>query len=379
MGRRRRSAWGTIAEVSPGVWRIRYWGKDPVSGEYRRRSCTVRGSRVEAERRRAELMVEHSDEAPCPTVGQVWERWALPDLERRVEGGDVAASTLRQYRFAWGKHVEGRWSSVECDAVRPLAVQQWLYGLQLNAARQGLSLLRLVLDYAARYELVPHNVARERYLMPSKATVDPMDSGVWSLPELRETWGFVRGTWMEGAFLLCGFAGLRVGEAIGVRSEDVSEEVVDGVRLAVVSVSRQVSQEDGVTDVLKTPQSRRVVPVAGSAGERLLELAASSGGYLSGDGLGGPSTRARLTKAWRRLALHEGLRHPLRNLRNSWQTWMRWSMRVPVWAIEPMMGHRVDGVTGEHYDRPQRQLFCEVVAEAYLARPYDAGWPRWDD
>jgi len=360
-----------MSEPSPGVWRIRYWAAG--SDGYRRRSVTVRGTRIQAEQKRAELMLAHSDDAPCPTVGEVWRSYALPDLERRVEGGDASPGTLKQYQCAWGKHVEPVWGASQCDSVCPLAVQQWLYGLPLNAAKQGLSLLRIVLDYAVRYELVPHNVARERYLMPSQQTVGSMDAGIWSLEELRETWGAVRGLWFEPVFLLCGFAGLRVGEALGVRSEDVSAAVVGGVRLAVVSVSRQVS-DDGPTDLLKTPQSRRAVPVPGSAGERLLEIASACDGWLAGDGMGGPSTRARLTKAWRRCPLPEGMRHPLRNLRNSWETWMRWSMRVPPWCIEPVMGHAVQGVTGQHYDRPQRELFCEVIAQAYSERPYDGGW-----
>lgn len=373
--RKRRSAWASITEVRAGeVYRIRFWGKG-TDGQYRRRSCTVRGSRLEAERKRSELMLLHSDDAPCPTVGEVWERWALPDLKRRVDSGDASAGTLRQYLCAWGKHVQPTWGAVQCDAVRPLSVQQWLYGLPLNAAKQGISLLRIVLDYATRYELVPHNVARERYLMPSKSTIDTMDAGIWSLDELRRTWAVVRGTWMESAYLLCGFGGLRVGEALGVRCSDIDEATVDGVRMAVVTVHQQVT-ETGLTDVLKTPQSRRVVVIAGSAGVRLLELSQTESVYMSGDGMGGPSTRARLTKAWRRLDMPDELRHPLRNLRNSWQTWMRWSMRVPVWCIEPMMGHKVAGVTGEHYDRPQRELFCEVIADAYSARPYDAEWGR---
>lgn len=324
-------------------------------------------------------MLAHSEDAPCPTVGEVWDSYAMPDLVRRVEGGDASPGTLRQYGSWWRRHVEPTWAAVQCDQVRALAVQQWLYGLPLNAARAGLSLLRIVLDYAVRYELCGHNVARERYLMPSASTVNAMDDGIWSLDGLRETWDAVRGRWFEAAFLLAAFGGLRVGEALGVRSEDVRAANVGGQALAVVSVRRQVSQE-GVTDVLKTPQSRRAVPIAGSAGTRLIRLAAASDGYLSGDGMGGPSTRARLTKAWRACPLPDGMRHPMRNLRNSWQTWMRWEMRVPVWAIEPIMGHRVAGVTGEHYDRPQEVLFCEVVAEAYAARPYDAGWDarHWD-
>ena len=30
-------------------------------------------------------MLLHSDDAPCPTVREVWESYALPDLERRLD------------------------------------------------------------------------------------------------------------------------------------------------------------------------------------------------------------------------------------------------------------------------------------------------------
>ncbi len=380
MTRKKRAAWGALTQVDAGTWRIRYWSSGPDG--YRRRSKTVRGTRLDAERARSELMLEHSEDAPCPTVGEVWERWMLPDLERRVDSGDVARSTLDQYRWGWQRHVEPVWSHVQCDAVRPLAVQQWLYGITATAAKQGLLLLRMALDYAVRYELVGHNPCRERYVMPSKSTVSERDKGVWTLDELGEVWRVAHGTWWESAFLLCAFGGLRVGEALGVRSEDVGAATVDGVRLALVRVERQAAPS-GVTDVLKTPQSRRTVAIPGRAGQRLLELAASAPDYLSGDGLGGASTRYRLRKAWERCSLPDRLRHPFRNLRNSWQTNMRWTMRVPPFLIEPMMGHRLQGVTGQHYDRPDAEMFAEAVAEAYRARPFDAGWTwvdgqKWD-
>ena len=64
----RRSAWASITEVERGErYRIRYWAKG-TDGQYRRRSCTVRGTRKDAERVRSELMLEHSEDAPCPTV-----------------------------------------------------------------------------------------------------------------------------------------------------------------------------------------------------------------------------------------------------------------------------------------------------------------------
>jgi len=370
-GKKRRSAWGSIASAGDGVWRLRYWGKDS-SGQYRRRSETVRGTRKDAERRRAELMLEHSEDAPCPTVGQAWERWAWPDMERRFGDGDVSRNTMRQYRSAWARHVAPTWADVPLDAVRPLAVQQWLYGLGRTQAEQGTKLLSKVMDYAVRYEVVPYNPMRERYVMPSKSTVGAQDAGVWSLAELGPLWASLRGQWFEPAFILAAFGGLRVGESLGPMASEVGLRDVGGVPVAMVPVVRQVGASGEATGRLKTPQSERTAVIAGRAALRLAELAGATpaGWPLTNDGLGGWQSQRRLARAWEAL----GAEHPFRNLRNSWQTWMRWELRVPPYLIEPMMGHRVAGVTGAHYDRPAADMFAEVVADAYRARPWDADW-----
>lgn len=373
MPRRKRAAWGSLTKVDDGTWRIRFWGKGP-DGQYRRRSCTVRGTRKDAERRRAELMLAHSDDAPCPTVGDVWRSYALPDMERRIESGDLALSTSKQYRSAWNAHVAPVWGSVQCDAVRPLAVQQWLYDLPLNAATQGLKILRMLLDYAVRYELVTHNVAREKYLMPSKSTVQGHSAAIWSLDELGAMWQYVYGEWWEAAFLLAGFGGMRVGEALGVRSEDVSATIINGVDIAMVSVQRQVAKE-GVTDQLKTEHSRRTVAIPGRAGSRIAQLASERDGWLTGDGFGGPTKRNRLMYAWNAMLDAAKMEHvPFRNLRNSWQTNMRWQMKLPPYIIEPILGHVGQGVTGQYYDRPSADMFAHAIADAYAANPYDKGW-----
>ena len=371
--RRRRSAWASITEVDAGErYRIRYWAETP-SG-YRRCSETVRGTRRDAERRRAELMLEHSEDAPCPTVGQAWERWYLPALDRRVEVGELAPLSRKNFVSGWNAHVSRRWADVPCDQIRPLAVQQWLDQSTYNGAVRGMDVLRPLLDYAVRYGYIASNPFRERYIMPSRSTVAERDRGIWTLQELGEVWRSVRGQWYEAAFLLSAFGGLRVGESLGVRSEDVTAHEVDGQTVAMVSVHRQMPNRGAEpVERLKNAQSVRVVPIVGRAGARLLELA-ESGGWLSGDGMGGPNTQPRLVRSWSAA----GMEHPFRNLRNSWQTWMRWELRVPPWAIEPIMGHRVEGVTGHHYDRPGAELYAEVVAEAYTKRPFDANWKKWD-
>ena len=381
--RKRRSAWASMAEVRPGIWRIRYWAAGPDG--YRRRSKTVRGSRLEAEKVRSELMLDHSEDAPCPTVAQAWEKWVLPDVDRRTEGADLSIRTRTAYLRAWDADVNPVWGEVPCDAVRPLAVQQWLLGLGLSQAKRALQLLTLVLDYAVRYELVDHNPARERYIMPSKTTVKSRDKGVWTLDELGLVWRTVRDNarWMEPAFLLAAFGGCRVSESVGPMAGEVERMELHGVPLALVPIVRQVTKETGVSDRLKTEGSRRTVIVPGRAAVALWAAADAlpAGWPLTNDGAGAFVSRDRLNRSWRLdvlPSLPEDQRHIFQNLRNSWQTNCRWTLGMAPWLVEPLMGHVGAGVTGQHYDRPQVLMFAETVAKAYAAHPYDEGW-TWLD
>jgi integrase len=323
-------------------------------------------------------MLAHSEDAPCPTVGEVWERWALPAYERRASEGDMSAYTLRQYRSGWNAHAAPRWASVPCDAVRPLEVQQWLDGMARAGAQSAMNVLRPTLDYAVRYGQIATNPFRERYLMPGKRTVERMDAGTWTLEELGGVWRVAWGRWWEAAFLLSAFGGLRVGESLAVTAERVGALEVHGQTVAMVEVRDQMPSVGSATlGRLKNAQSVRTVPVPGLAGRRLIRLAAASDGYLSGDGMGSPSTQRRLMLAWKS-EVPDGMRHPFRNLRNSWQTNMRWALRMPPWVVEPILGHIGQGVTAQHYDRPRAEMFAEQVADAYAERPYDAGW-EWAD
>lgn len=73
-------------------------------------------------------------------------------------------------------------------------------------------------------------------------------------------------------------------------------------------------------------------------------------------------------------AVADGMRHPYRNLRNSYETSMRWEMKLPPWIVEPMLGHKGTDTTGMFYDRPTHEMYAQSVAEAYAAKRYDKGW-----
>ena len=367
--KKRRSAWGSIAQVDATTYRIRWWGKS-ADGTYRRMSETVRGTRKDAERRRAELMLLHSEDAPCPTVAQAWERWALPTYERRVDDGELAPRSLKQYQSAWSAHVAPRWADVPCDAVRPLHVQQWIDTLGRSQATSATRLLSAILDHAVRYEVVGHNPMRERYLMPSASTVERRDAGIWTAAQLLERWDALRGSWMEPAFILAAFGGLRVGESLGVRACRVHDASA-AVPCAVVEVAEQVENRGGPTERLKTASSARVAAIVGPPAARLLGLAAQvdDAWFLTHDGAGAHSPQSRLLAAWQR----GGAEHPFRNLRNSWQTWMRYDLRAPRWLIERLMGHVAGDVSEMYYDRPDAARLAEMMRDLYAERPI------WDE
>lgn len=373
---RPRSAWGSVSEIDKGRrYRIRYWAETPDG--YRRCSETVRGTRRDAYDRLAALQLDHSHDAPCPTVGQCWERWFLPDFERRVSEGDAARSTVAQYRSVWRRHIAPTWADVPADEVRPLAVQQWIASMTRSQATPAVHVMRRVLDYAVRYECMAANPMDAHYLMPARSTSARRDDGIWTLDELGRLWESVRGAWYEPAFLLMAFGGCRVGEALGPLASDVSAERVGGAGVTLVRIGHQVTNDNRYSDVLKNRWSYRTVAVPGSPGARIAGLAQSADGpYLTGDGLGGFARQDVMRREWDSLMRSFSPSHPMKQLRPSWQTYMRWELCVPPYLIEPMMGHVGHGVTGAHYDKPVAEQFAEAVARAYREHPFDAGWPH---
>lgn len=374
--RRRRDAWGSITEVERGRrYVIRYWASTDERG-YRRHSVTVRGTRADAEKKRAELMLDHSDDAPCPTLGQVYDKWYLPDRKAQRESGDLSAKTMQQDASLWNRHVSPRWRDVPCDQIRPLDVQQWVTtSLSGVTAGRALNQGKRILDYAVRFELIPSNPMALRFVMPSGSTVRRRDDYTWSLTELGELWRkHAYGKFWEAAFLCAAFGSARVGESLAPLSDDVWTCERNGVFVAVVPIRAQVSNTTKrIETELKTDWSPRDIVIPGVVGRRIAQIATENAGtYLSTDGLGGFVQQHRLWENWTKELGPDA--HPFKNLRKSWETFTKWYLRVPPEMVERMMGHVGNGVTGHHYDRPETEHFIDVITERYAEKPYADGW-----
>ncbi len=376
MGKSTRSDWGCVQQVDRGRWRLRWWQE--TGDGYKRRSRTVRGTRRDANDELARIRLEHSADAPCPTVQQCWDRWRHPAMVRAVEAGDMAPRTIDQYEGVWRNHVAPRWGKVPADMVRPLDVQAWLDGMTLNQAKLSLMLARQSVDNAVRLEACGRNPFSLDYDMPGQSTIDRKDGGIWTAEEVGRLFAAVRSRapYALPSLILCACGSCRVGESMAVRGSDVSLSVACGVPVASVAVVRQLTQSGKVREKLKTDNSRRTVVVPGRPALLLRSMAAKAGdGWLPGDGCGGILPRFRVERAWRPAVERAGVAfHPYKNLRIWWRTHMRSELGIDADLLEKMMGHAGTGVTARHYYKPDAEVFAEALASAYVKHPYAEGW-----
>ena len=360
----RRSTWGCNEDAGGGYRRLRYWADLGDGRGYRRVSETIKGSRRDGDEVLARRRVEHSQDHAAMTLGEVWERWYWPECQRRVEDGTLKPRTLDEYRGAWRKHVAPAFGDAQVTDIRPLAVQEWLDGLTEGSAVVCRAVLRQVLDVAVRYELVGHNVAAARYHMP-KGKERAVHREVLTLTQMERTLAATRGTLAYLPAVLCGTASCRVGEALGATRQDVSRHVAHGMTLAVVQVRQQLNQLGEIVPT-KTPQSVRpvVVPEPWSLDVLAVhtEWLCEHPAYLV------PVGQKQLQAYWRDAQRDAGLEPvvTMRNMRASWRTIMRWELGVDEDKVERMMGHAGKTIGQQYYDRPDADVFCDTVAEAWL-------------
>jgi integrase len=363
MSRERRASWGCNQDAGGGKRRLRYWADLRDGKGYRRVSETVEGSRREADEVLAMRRVEHSRDVPCATVAQAFELWWLPDARDRLASGDISRNTLDNALSRWRAHVGPAFGPSQLRDVKPLDVQAWLRPMTSAVAASSLSLLNQIYRFAVMYGACESNPAALRYRMPKARAAEP-DRTVYDSGALWAALRAVEGTCAYLPAVLCGIGSARVGESLGAMVPgDVRRVESHGMECAVVDIRRQVDRSGNVMPSLKTPQSERpiIIPEPWSA-----DVLAAGEGWLCGRGDGRPLSQTTVGRVWRETLKAAGIEPiPFRNLRNTWRTVSRWELGIPEDMCEKMMGHAGKGIGERHYDRPEADVFADVVAEAY--------------
>lgn len=375
--KQQRRAWGSVTEAKRGKKYVLRWVEGTPEGR-KRKTMTVRGTYRQAceELDRQHARVLEEEKVGCSTsIGYVYERLWLPSILKRLEVGDLKQNTVDLYQRAWRLYVEPRWATVRLSDVKPIQVQEWLDSMRGGSAQKGLTVAKSICDMAVNYELADSNKFRAKYQMTQEIERETAD--VFTLSEADAAFRAVRGAMIEPAFILMCFGSCRVAESLGVRVSEVEFIENRGETFAAVPIQRQMPKSGSLPKAdsdMKNPQSERTIVIPPPYSRRLAEIASEKKAqgveWLTDRGDGLPLDVARAAYAWRKVrreACPEGKDVSMQKLRTSWRTIAEVEWGIPDRLCELLMGHRLPGVTGSHYLRPDPESLVENFAASFCS------------
>lgn len=187
------------------------------------------------------------------SVNDYMTRW----LEAKVR--DVKPSTHLSYRSTARLYVAPRIGKIALERLRPLDLERMVAGLlesgqSARVAAYALRVAKMALKQAVLWQLVPRNVAEA--VRPPRVARREMN--IWTGAEARAFLESTRPHRLHALFALALTTGLRRGELLGLRWEDV-DLVAGRLQVRRIVVHTQGTLELGEP---KTATSRRTIPLA---------------------------------------------------------------------------------------------------------------------
>lgn len=222
MFRRLRYQFGCIERKTrkkgPDVWALRY--REHLSdGTDIHRSMivgTVKEHPTESQARKAAqaLLLAINAETPSAhvvTLGTVVDRYLAEELPDRH-------STARGYQCWLRNYINPKWGEYLMNQIKPLAVEQWLKGLNLAPKSKAhlKNQMRILFHCAMRWELLPYQAnpmglvrvkdSSKRVRMPAVLTIEQFREVLLHIPEPYRT-----------MCVVAGCLGLRISEVLGLQ------------------------------------------------------------------------------------------------------------------------------------------------------------------
>ena len=372
--KKQRRAWGSVTEVKRGKKYVLRWPDH--AKRCGRATETFYGTYREACERLAVIQASGAQSGRSMTFGHAHDKLWIPDIEKRLESGDLKSKTATSYESAWKNSVMPRWASVPIDSARAIDIQEWLDGLTKGSAEVALVVARQIVDLAVMYEAVDVNKFRGSYRMPKSGT--ERTKAILTPKEAAAVASRLAGSRMEAPFVLMCFGSCRVAESLAVKVDEVQFDETDAGLFAIVTVHRQAAKSGAVpraVDDMKNVQSSRITIVPPPYGARLKEIAAhrkaDESVWMTDRGDGAPFSINNATPAWAAAWETYGIEGKwvtMQNLRATWRTMAEVEWGIPNRLCELLMGHKLDGVSGKHYIRPAERDLIDKFEEAFCAK-----------
>lgn len=342
---------GSIVEVEPGRFRVRVSGAcDPATGQRRRRDRTIYGTRRDAERLKARLLLEIGtvpDASSLTLSAYLTDMW-YPALERRRVQGKIRRMTIDGYRSKITRHVTPHLGGLKLAKLDPYTLDRWLgalaqSGVSPHTAHHAYRVLHTALQQAVRWRLL----ASSPLAGVEVPTVPTRDGAVLSADEANAMLDAFRGHELEPIVVIALGAGLRRSELAALTWADVD------FAAGTVKVWRGLHQRKGETwyESPKTKRSTRTISLPGWA-LALLKPLRALGPLVVEDGA--PMNPDHISDRFRAHAqASPGVKDiPLRDLRHSHAT-IALASGVDVAVVSRRLGHS-NLTTTDRYLRPGR-------------------------
>jgi integrase len=231
--RRRRRGSGGVVQARPGVWRVDVEiSRDPLTGARRRISRQVKGTRADAEATLARLRVAETEgRLLLPGTRARTVRAALDAYLAEVEAGviELAPKTVVTSRSARTtmcglELVDGRrFGDIQLSSLCWQDVEQMFrvmrIGRSVEWVRRSGTVLSRALDRARKHGLIEHNPAKDA-ARPKAVRRKPVSPQPCDVRALIEKVAVIDEEMSDAVILLAG-TGMRLGELLGLRWEDV--------------------------------------------------------------------------------------------------------------------------------------------------------------
>lgn len=338
MARRNANGEGTIYRRKDGRWEGAIYVLT-TSGT-RKRLRVYGATRTEVHAKLVEEKLKQQQGIPAPDkawkLGEYLDYW----LENIVKPYR-RPTTYESYEIKARHYLKPKLGHYTLKQLSVPTLQSYLNSLLADEQSvRNVQMLREVLSSALtsamRQEIVTRNVARLVQL-PGRA---PSSGSAWTLTEATHFLQATKTHWLYPAFVLLLFYGLRRGEVLGIRWEDVR------FARGELRIEQQIYRANGVIaeGPLKTRASRRRLPLLGVAREALLAQFASS--ELSFSHLvfkaqksDGPVAPQTFTRAFQRACRDAGLRvMRAHDMRHTTATLLK-DLGVPARDVQLILGH----------------------------------------
>ena len=324
---------------------------------------------------RAELNKGRLPSRRAPTVAEFLDSWLETSVRPRVR-----PLTYAGYKVNVEKHLLPLIGKIRLDQLTPLHVQEMMNnrlasGLSTKSVAYIHQVLRTALGLAVRWDMVSRNVAR----LVDRPRVERKPINPLTPDEARRFLEAIRGHRLEALFSVALALGLRQGEALGLRWDDVDFDS------GTLRVRNQLQRIDGKLTLVppKTDRSRRTLVMPQLIVERLHEherrqvaerLWAGSNwqetGLVFANRVGGPTQARRVIEQFHEALKQAGIRHVrFHDLRHSCATLLLVQGVSPRVVME-VLGHSEIALTMNAYSHvvPELQREAAHQMQAILER-----------